>query len=133
MSESEKRVPQNYDRDSGFFNQIIHQVKLTGRLVLDKRVSPLLKLLPIGAVVYFFAPDLLPGPFDDAALAWLAVQMFVELCPPEIVQEHLDAMYGVIPGQWKVSGTDPGDPATGASAPGGTVMDAEFRDADDGA
>jgi hypothetical protein len=52
----------------------------------------LLKLLPIGSLVYLVMPDIAPGPIDDAAVIWLATYLFVELCPPDIVQEHLDAL-----------------------------------------
>jgi hypothetical protein len=37
-------------------------------------------------------PDIAPGPIDDAAVIWLATYLFVELCPPDVVQEHLDAL-----------------------------------------
>ncbi len=130
MADSNKRVPRSFDRDAGLFNQILHQAKLSWRLVLDPRVSPWLKLLPVGAVVYFFMPDLLPGPFDDAAVAWMAVRMFIELSPPEVVQEHIDEIYRVIPGKWKVSGDPDYSPADPPPSPP-TVVDGEFKDAED--
>jgi hypothetical protein len=37
-------------------------------------------------------PDIAPGPIDDAAIIWLATYLFVELCPPDVVQEHLEAL-----------------------------------------
>ena len=37
-------------------------------------------------------PDIAPGPIDDAALIWLATYLFVELCPPGVVQEHLETL-----------------------------------------
>ena len=52
----------------------------------------LYKLLPIGSLVYLVIPDIVPGPIDDAALIWLAMYLFVELCPPDVVQEHLDEL-----------------------------------------
>ena len=55
-------------------------------------MNPLLKVLPIGSLVYLVMPDIAPGPIDDAALIWLATYLFVELCPPDVVQEHLDAL-----------------------------------------
>ena len=41
----------------GFFNELTLNIKLIMRLIADKRVNPLLKLLPIGAVVYLNAED----------------------------------------------------------------------------
>jgi hypothetical protein len=31
---------------------------------------------------------------------WLAAFLFVELCPPEVVQEHMAALDQVVPGEW---------------------------------
>jgi hypothetical protein len=58
----------------------------------DSRVSPLVKLMPIGSLLYFVVPDIAPGPIDDAAVIWLATYLFVELCPPNVVQEHMEAL-----------------------------------------
>jgi len=74
----------------GFFQNLTDRIKLIYRLMLDRRVNPFLKLLPIGALVYWIIPDIAPGPIDDAFLLWLGSYLFVELCPPEIVQEHMD-------------------------------------------
>lgn len=77
---------------SGFFQDLTLRIKLILRLVGDGRVNPLLKLLPIGSLVYLIVPDIAPGPIDDAAVIWLATYLFVELCPPDVVQEHLEAL-----------------------------------------
>jgi len=76
----------------GFFSDLTLRIKLILRLMGDGRVSPLLKILPIGSLVYLIVPDIAPGPIDDAALIWLATYLFVELCPPGVVQEHLEAL-----------------------------------------
>lgn len=76
----------------GFFNGLTLRVKLILRLLGDSRVNPLLKVLPIGSLVYFLVPDIAPGPIDDAAIIWLATYLFVELCPPGVVDEHLQAL-----------------------------------------
>jgi uncharacterized membrane protein YkvA (DUF1232 family) len=54
----------------------------------------MLKLLPIGSLVYLVVPvDILPvNPVDDALVIWLATYLFVELCPPDVVQEHLEEL-----------------------------------------
>ena len=84
----------------GMVRDFILRVKLILRLVGDKRVSPWLKLIPIAGLVYLVSPiDLIPdvvfpviGELDDAAVLWLTNYFFIELCPPEIVSEHLKAL-----------------------------------------
>jgi hypothetical protein len=51
-----------------------------------------LKLLPIGSLIYLIVPLDVPGSIDDALVIWLASYFFIELCPPEVVQEHLEAL-----------------------------------------
>jgi hypothetical protein len=91
MSDKNERkitLPQN----KGFIQDLTLRIKLILRLLGDGRVNPLLKLLPIGSLIYLVVPDIAPGPVDDAAVIWLATYLFVELCPPDVVQEHLDAV-----------------------------------------
>jgi hypothetical protein len=76
----------------GFFQDLSLRVKLILRLIGDSRVSPLLKVIPIGAFIYLIFPDIAPGPIDDAAIIWLGTSLFVELCPPDIVEEHMAAL-----------------------------------------
>jgi hypothetical protein len=85
----------------GVFNELSIRIKLVLRLLLDGRVNPLLKLLPIGSLVYLIFPDVLFGPVDDAILIWLGSYLFIELCPKEIVQEHMDELTQVIDGEWR--------------------------------
>jgi len=79
-------------QSGSFFQDITLRIKLILRLLGDSRVSPVLKLLPIGSLVYLVFPDIVPGPIDDAAVIWLATYLFVELCPPNVVQEHMEAL-----------------------------------------
>ena len=97
---SENRERKIVRSKGGIFNDITMRIKLIVRLLGDARVSPLIKLLPIGSMVYLLFPDLAPGPIDDAAILWLGAYLFVELCPPEVVEEHMAALTNVIPGQW---------------------------------
>jgi uncharacterized membrane protein YkvA (DUF1232 family) len=79
---------------AGSTPDLVMRVKLIFRLMGDRRVSPLLKLLPIAAVVYLIVPfDFTLGPLDDAAVLGLAAYLFVELCPDAVVEEHLGRIW----------------------------------------
>ncbi|HAF62289.1 MAG TPA: hypothetical protein DCK95_08185 [Anaerolineaceae bacterium] len=76
-------------RDINFFRDIIFKFRLTVLLVLDKRVAIYVKLIPLAALIYLVVPfDLMIGPIDDAALIMGAMQLFISLCPEELVEEH---------------------------------------------
>jgi hypothetical protein len=98
---SNKKTPVIPDDRVGFFQNLTNRIKLIFRLMADRRVNPLLKLLPIGTLVYFFIPDLVLGPIDDGLIIWLGTFLFVELCPPDIVQEHMQALAREVPAHWK--------------------------------
>ena len=109
----------------GFFQGISNRARLIVRLMGDKRISPLLKLLPIGSLIYLVVPtDLMPIiPVDDAAVLWLGSYMFVELCPQDIVQEHWDQI------QKAANILDPkAEQAARPKEPEADVVDAEFTD-----
>ena len=72
--------------------------RLVLRLMGDGRINPLLKLLPIGTVAYLLNPIDIPGPIDDLGVITLGLYMFVEMCPPDVVEEHRQALRGVIAG-----------------------------------
>lgn len=86
---------------SGIFYDIANRIKLIFRLVGDPRVNPLLKVLPVATLLYLVMPDIAPGPIDDAAVIWLGTTLFVELCPQDVVQEHMEAMEAVVSGEWR--------------------------------
>lgn len=89
MSKKSKEIrPSN----GGFFPELTLRIKLIIRLIADPRVSTFLKVLPIGSLAYWLIPDLLPGPIDDAALMFLGSYLFVELCPPKVVDEHMNVL-----------------------------------------
>jgi uncharacterized membrane protein YkvA (DUF1232 family) len=89
-------------QQGGVVRNMINQLKLIFRLMGDSRVNVLAKLIPIGAIVYLLFPaDLAPnialpviGVLDDAAILWLGSYVFTELCPPEVVAEHMKALSG---------------------------------------
>jgi len=111
---AKKLDPKLLQANGGVFNDLILRIKLILRLMGDRRVSPLLKLLPIASLLYLVFPaDLLPLlPFDDAAVLVLANYLFVELAPPEVVQEHMAAMNKVVPGEWRDPSNPPQDTNT---------------------
>ncbi|MGE5250810.1 MAG: YkvA family protein [Bacteroidota bacterium] len=94
MAEKKRKdimVPQG----GGTIRDLMMRLKLIVRLMGDRRVSPLLKLLPIGALVYLISPvDLVMGipgvsALDDMAIVSLGAYLFIEFCPPDVVQEHM--------------------------------------------
>jgi uncharacterized membrane protein YkvA (DUF1232 family) len=83
----------------GVVRNIINQLKLIFRLMGDSRVNIFAKLVPIGALIYLVSPiDAISipiiGAVDDAAILWLGSYIFTELCPPEVVAEHMKALAG---------------------------------------
>jgi uncharacterized membrane protein YkvA (DUF1232 family) len=97
------------NQNSGFFQDLVLRLKLILRLMGDRRINFLLKLLPVGALIYLVSPiDLIPGAvlpvigaLDDAVVLWLGATLFVSLCPDDIVQEHMNALHKVIPATWR--------------------------------
>jgi uncharacterized membrane protein YkvA (DUF1232 family) len=81
----------------GMFSDLLVRVKLIGRLMADRRVSFWLKLIPVGTLAYLISPiDLIPGgvvplvgAVDDVAVIWFGASMFIELCPADVVREHM--------------------------------------------
>jgi len=94
MSEKKPRTIAPYS--GGVFQGLANRIKLILRLMGDSRVSPLLKVIPVASLVYLVFPDLAPGPIDDALIIWLSTYLFVELCPPDVVQEHLHAIETIV-------------------------------------
>lgn len=74
--------------DTGPLAELGVQARLVWRLLGDARVNPLLKLLPLGSLVYLVFPFDVLGPIDDALVLWLGGTLFIELAPPEVVDEH---------------------------------------------
>lgn len=75
-------------------------VRLILRLMGDSRVNILLKLLPIGALVYMIIPEPLPI-IDDALVVGLGLYGFIELCPQDVVEEHRARLSGKVTEQVK--------------------------------
>ena len=66
---------------------MVKQLQLIFQLMKDKRVYPLVKLLPFLSLFYLVYPDFIPGPFDDAVVITLFLQFFLALVPDELIDE----------------------------------------------
>jgi uncharacterized membrane protein YkvA (DUF1232 family) len=78
---------------------LIHQIKLTWRLLRDPRVPVWAKAIPFLPLVYVlspldFLPDVIPviGQLDDLTIMILGMRMFEVVVPDYIRQEHRDAI-----------------------------------------
>lgn len=82
----------------GVMRDLVLRFKLILRLMGDRRVNPFLKLLPIASLVYLIYPfdliSLIPGvsALDDVAILSLGAYLFIEFCPPDVVQEHMQKL-----------------------------------------
>lgn len=79
----------------GMVRDFVQRLKLILKLMGDRRVSPWVKLIPVGALAYLISPiDLIMGipgidALDDAAILWIGSTLFVEMCPQDVVREHM--------------------------------------------
>lgn len=79
----------------GVMRDLVLRFKLIIRLMGDNRVNPFIKLLPVASLAYLFFPfdliSVVPGvsALDDVAIVSLGAYMFIEFCPPDVVQEHM--------------------------------------------
>ncbi len=102
-------MPEDYNsKKIATEGNIIKDLLMRGRLIMrlmnDSRVSGLVKLLPLGSLAYLIMPiDFIPGGLmtvigaaDDVAVMWFGFTLFVELCPPHVVEEHLAQIQGRI-------------------------------------
>ncbi len=111
-------------RSGGFFEELTTRFKLISRLIMDPRVHPLTKLLPVGALAYAVWPIDVPGPIDDALVLWLGTTLFVELCPPAIVDEHLEAI------RQRAEAKSGQQPPSSTPNVEGDIVDGEFFETD---
>ena len=79
----------------GVMRDLVLRFKLIVKLMGDNRVNPFLKLLPVASLAYLFFPfdliSVVPGvsALDDVAIVSLGAYMFIEFCPPDVVEEHM--------------------------------------------
>lgn len=108
---------QNSNAGKNFISNLGVHLRLIGRLMLDRRVNFFLKLIPVASLAYLINPVDLPTPLDDIGVVWLGLTVFEELCPPAVVEEHLNNINRVV----NVTGRDPASPSEEQT------IDAEFR------
>jgi uncharacterized membrane protein YkvA (DUF1232 family) len=106
----------------GILGELIRNAQLVWRLLKDPRVPlPIKLIIPSVVGVYVlspidFMPDVLPliGQIDDIAVILAGVALFIQLCPPDVVDEHRAALAGEVKA-----------PQTGGHT--GETVDAEYR------
>jgi hypothetical protein len=83
-------------RIRGFILYLPHFVKVFYRLMKDSRVPLGAKLVPWLCLALLLTPpalelDLVPvvGELDWLLVAFVALKLFVWLCPPDVVREHV--------------------------------------------
>jgi uncharacterized membrane protein YkvA (DUF1232 family) len=112
MSEDRRpvRAPQNGEGAiRAWLKDIVRQMRLAWRLFWDGRVPLWTKIVPPAALAYVLSPiDILSdfppvglNQLDDVAVVLLGVRLFIELAPPEVVREHLEALGARIE-EWRV-------------------------------
>lgn len=99
---------------------LLADVRLAFRLLREPSVPPLVKALPVAALLYVISPlDVLPdvipviGQLDDLGIILVGLKMFLRLCPPAAAAFHREA----ISRRRKFSPMSPTD----------YVIDAEYR------
>jgi uncharacterized membrane protein YkvA (DUF1232 family) len=112
-SDQERRVkPLNL----GILADVVRQARLAWRLLFDPRVPLWVKTIVPASLIYLispvdFVPDVIPGlgQLDDLAVVVIGVKLFIELCPPELVREHLQELLGE--SGWRVEPNPPASPS----------------------
>ena len=101
---SKDKDPYSKEKKQLYLARIIFHIpnfiKLSLRLLRDRKVPFYLKLLVYGAIAYILSPyDLIPdflvpflGFFEDIIIGILCLIGLVELSPPEVVAGHVKAI-----------------------------------------
>ena len=109
-----------------WLQELVQNARLTWRLLRDPRLSPWVKLVLPGFLLLYFLmpldliPDLFPllGQMDDLLALFLAGWLFINLAPRWIVEEHLEAIRGVVSQL---------HPSESCEAERGPVIEARYR------
>jgi hypothetical protein len=83
-------------RLGGLITHLPSFMRVFYRLMTDRRVSPLAKLVPLLGLLLLFTPpalelDFIPiiGELDWLLVLLISLKVFIWLCPSEIVREHV--------------------------------------------
>jgi uncharacterized membrane protein YkvA (DUF1232 family) len=106
----------------GLLAELVRDARLVWRLITDSRVALAIKLVIPGLMALYilspvdFIPDVIPvlGQLDDLVVLVLAVKLFIELCPKDIVRQYKADLAG--------QGTPPQ-----SSDAEGEVIDADYH------
>jgi len=86
----------NPRRMGGVVRHLPHFLRLFVALMADQRVSLLAKMTPFLGLLLLLSPpaielDFIPiiGELDWLLVGYLSLQLFIWLCPPEVVREHV--------------------------------------------
>ncbi len=86
----------NPRRVRGMVLYLPHFVRVFWRLMGDRRVSTLTKLVPLLGLLLLITPpalelDLVPiiGELDWLLVGYLTLKLFIWMCPPDVVREHV--------------------------------------------
>jgi len=98
-------------------SEVVREARLTWYLLTDGRVSSWVKMIPLATLLYILSPiDLLFDPIlglgqlDDLAALIVGVKLFIEMCPREVVREHLERMTSMA-GSYRVVEEEKGPPS----------------------
>ncbi len=77
------------------------RLRILPLLLKDKRVNPLLKLLPFIGLIFIFFPSLIISIPFAVLFGLMGFYLFYQLCPEKVVNEHLVKLRKILPGHWK--------------------------------
>ena len=82
----------NIHHTVGLLGSVVREIRLIWRLLVSRQVPFWTKLIPVATVLYVLSPiDLTPdlllglGQLDDAAVFLIGLNLFLELCPRDVV------------------------------------------------
>lgn len=91
--------PEDVDAFTRWFRSFFRQFRLAWMLLLDERVPLVTKFVPFLSIPYVISwIDLVPDPMlglgqmDDIAIFLIGIQLFINLCPPHVVEEYRTAL-----------------------------------------
>ncbi len=94
-----RQIPPNFHRRS-LVEELALEGKLIFRLFLDRRVSLLLKLIPVAGILFVINPVDFPTILDDLIVLVFSIILFVELSPRQVVEEHRRELRTVVNAEW---------------------------------